>query len=97
MYVSPLRKPILPSTFPSTFPSTILFTLVVCLFLNIPFGTLYYRLLSNRPSAARPREKKMRYIADLERAVRMLQTEAASLSLQLTTLQVKFHLILVCS
>lgn len=50
------------------------------------------RILANRQSAARSKERKMRYIAELERKVQTLQTEATSLSAQLTLLQV-FHLI----
>lgn len=50
-----------------------------------------YRILANRQSAARSKERKMRYIAELERKVQTLQTEATTLSAQLTMLQV-FHL-----
>ncbi|KAL6548782.1 putative transcription factor PosF21 [Orobanche gracilis] len=42
---------------------------------------------ANRQSAARSKERKMRYIAELERKVQTLQTEATSLSAQLTLLQ----------
>ncbi|KAI3776239.1 hypothetical protein L1987_46012 [Smallanthus sonchifolius] len=45
------------------------------------------RILANRQSAARSKERKMRYIAELERKVQTLQTEATSLSAQLTLLQ----------
>ncbi|XP_076945550.1 putative transcription factor PosF21 [Bidens hawaiensis] len=45
------------------------------------------RILANRQSAARSKERKMRYIAELERKVQALQTEATSLSAQLTLLQ----------
>ncbi|KAJ9541675.1 hypothetical protein OSB04_028181 [Centaurea solstitialis] len=45
------------------------------------------RVLANRQSAARSKERKMRYIAELERKVQTLQTEATSLSAQLTLLQ----------
>lgn len=48
------------------------------------------RIWANRQSAARSKERKMRYIAELERKVHTLQTEAASLSAQLTLLQVIF-------
>ncbi|URD79055.1 Calreticulin family [Musa troglodytarum] len=46
------------------------------------------RILANRQSAARSKERKMRYIAELERKVQTLQTEATTLSAQLTMLQV---------
>ncbi|KHN06197.1 Transcription factor RF2a [Glycine soja] len=42
---------------------------------------------ANRQSAARSKERKMRYISELERKVQTLQTEATSLSAQLTLLQ----------
>lgn len=45
------------------------------------------RILANRQSAARSKERKMRYISELERKVQTLQTEATSLSTQLTVLQ----------
>ncbi|KAH7365986.1 hypothetical protein KP509_18G057800 [Ceratopteris richardii] len=45
------------------------------------------RILANRQSAARSKERKMRYIAELERKVQTLQTEATTLSAQLTMLQ----------
>lgn len=45
------------------------------------------RIWANRQSAARSKERKMRYIAELERKVLTLQTEATSLSSQLTLLQ----------
>ncbi|KAI8031505.1 Transcription factor RF2a [Camellia lanceoleosa] len=40
---------------------------------------------ANRQSAARSKERKMRYIAELERKVQTLQTEATSLSAQFTS------------
>lgn len=46
------------------------------------------RILANRQSAARSKERKMRYISELERKVQTLQTEATTLSAQLTMLQV---------
>ena len=46
------------------------------------------RVLANRQSAARSKERKMRYIAELEQKVKILQTEATTLSAQLTLLQV---------
>ncbi|XP_043707317.1 probable transcription factor PosF21 [Telopea speciosissima] len=45
------------------------------------------RIWANRQSAARSKERKMRYISELERKVQMLQTEATTLSAQLTLLQ----------
>ncbi|CAN4101596.1 unnamed protein product [Withania somnifera] len=45
------------------------------------------RILANRQSAARSKERKMRYIAELEHKVQTLQTEATTLSAQVTMLQ----------
>ncbi|KAK7280720.1 hypothetical protein RJT34_25787 [Clitoria ternatea] len=45
------------------------------------------RILANRLSAARSKEKKMRYITDLEHKVQTLQTETTRLSTQFTKLQ----------
>ncbi|KAL2490610.1 Basic-leucine zipper (bZIP) transcription factor family protein [Abeliophyllum distichum] len=45
------------------------------------------RILANRQSAARSKERKMRYIAELEHKVQTLQNEATTLSAQLTLLQ----------
>ncbi|KAL3835070.1 hypothetical protein ACJIZ3_009806 [Penstemon smallii] len=45
------------------------------------------RIWANRQSAARSKERKMRYISELERKVQTLQTEATSLSAQFTLLQ----------
>lgn len=45
------------------------------------------RILANRQSAARSKERKTRYILELERKVQTLQTEAITLSAQLTLLQ----------
>lgn len=45
------------------------------------------RIWANRQSAARSKERKMRYISELERKVQTLQTEATTLSAQLTMLQ----------
>lgn len=47
------------------------------------------RILANRVSAARSKERKTRYMAELEHKVQTLQTEATTLSAQLTHLQVK--------
>ncbi|KFK42999.1 hypothetical protein AALP_AA1G066300 [Arabis alpina] len=45
------------------------------------------RILANRQSAARSKERKARYIQELERKVQSLQTEATTLSAQLTLFQ----------
>ncbi|KAJ8478527.1 hypothetical protein OPV22_022254 [Ensete ventricosum] len=45
------------------------------------------RILANRQSAARSKERKVRYTNELERKVQTLQTEATTLSAQLTLLQ----------
>ncbi|CAN6438986.1 unnamed protein product [Victoria cruziana] len=45
------------------------------------------RILANRQSAARSKERKIRYTNELERKVQTLQTEATTLSAQLTLLQ----------
>ncbi|KAH9605820.1 hypothetical protein KSS87_011755 [Heliosperma pusillum] len=45
------------------------------------------RILANRISAARSKERKVRYISELEYKVQTLQREATSLSAQLTLLQ----------
>nr|XP_010909006.1 transcription factor RF2a-like [Elaeis guineensis] len=45
------------------------------------------RMWANRQSAARSKERKMRYISELERQVQSLQTDATTLSAQLTMLQ----------
>ncbi|OVA12860.1 Basic-leucine zipper domain [Macleaya cordata] len=45
------------------------------------------RILANRQSAARSKERKMRYMSELEHKVQTLQTEATTLSAQLTLLQ----------
>lgn len=45
------------------------------------------RILANRQSAARSKERKMRYISDLERKLHILQTKATTLSAQFTMLQ----------
>ncbi|CAN0901708.1 Transcription factor RF2b [Linum grandiflorum] len=44
-------------------------------------------ILANRQSAARSKERKARYIIELERKVQTLQTEATTLSAQLTLFQ----------
>ncbi|KAK6115053.1 hypothetical protein DH2020_007322 [Rehmannia glutinosa] len=45
------------------------------------------RILANRQSAARSKERKTRYTGELERKVQTLQTEATTLSAQITLLQ----------
>ncbi|KAF6143889.1 hypothetical protein GIB67_001683, partial [Kingdonia uniflora] len=45
------------------------------------------RILANRQSAARSKERKIRYTGDLERKLHTLQTEATTLSAQVTILQ----------
>ncbi|KAL8267362.1 hypothetical protein R6Q59_004706 [Mikania micrantha] len=45
------------------------------------------RILANRQSAARSKERKMRYIAELENKVQTLQNEATTLLAQVTLLQ----------
>jgi hypothetical protein len=49
---------------------------------------LVCRILANRQSAARSKERKIKYTSELERKVQTLQTEATTLSAQLTLLQV---------
>lgn len=49
---------------------------------------LFCRILANRQSAARSKERKVRYTSELERKVQTLQTEATTLSAQITVLQV---------
>uniref|UniRef100_R7W240 Transcription factor RF2a n=1 Tax=Aegilops tauschii TaxID=37682 RepID=R7W240_AEGTA len=51
------------------------------------------RIMANRQSAARSKERKMRYIAELERKVQCLQTEATTLSAQLSLLQAYQYII----
>lgn len=57
--------------------------------LNLDGSFLDFRILANRQSAARSKERKMRYISELEHKVQTLQTEATTLSAQLTLLQVE--------
>jgi len=45
------------------------------------------RILANRQSAARSKERKIRYTSELERKVHTLQSEATTLSAQVTMLQ----------
>lgn len=76
-----------------------LLSLIIILFSVLPYNSLVFdlnimlfspcdRIWANRQSAARSKERKMRYISELERKVQTLQTEATSLSAQLTLLQV---------
>ncbi|KAL2522259.1 Basic-leucine zipper (bZIP) transcription factor family protein [Forsythia ovata] len=48
------------------------------------------RILANRQSAARSKERKLHYISELEHKVQTLQTEATTLSAQLTILQKEY-------
>ena len=50
------------------------------------------RILANRQSAARSKERKVRYICELERRVQTLQVEACTLTAQITMLQVMIRL-----
>ncbi|XP_062083554.1 bZIP transcription factor 29-like isoform X2 [Humulus lupulus] len=52
-------------------------------------GTLLQRILANRQSAARSKERKARYIQELKQKVQTLQTEATTLSAQLTLFEAK--------
>ncbi|KAH9321708.1 hypothetical protein KI387_016347, partial [Taxus chinensis] len=45
-------------------------------------------IMANRQSAARSKERKTRYTSELEHKVQTLQTEATTLSAQLTLLQI---------
>ncbi|MQL98035.1 hypothetical protein Taro_030730 [Colocasia esculenta] len=56
-------------------------------FMSQSFGLCCCRILANRQSAARSKERKIRYTGELERKVQTLQTEATTLSAQLTMLQ----------
>lgn len=58
------------------------------MFIYLAGLVLVFRILANRQSAARSKERKMRYISELENKVQTLQTEATTLSAQLTILQV---------
>uniref|UniRef100_A0A803LHV6 BZIP domain-containing protein n=1 Tax=Chenopodium quinoa TaxID=63459 RepID=A0A803LHV6_CHEQI len=48
---------------------------------------LKFLILANRQSAARSKERKIRYTGELERRVQTLQTEATTLSAQVTLMQ----------
>lgn len=57
--------------------------------LNHGWGWVFgFRILANRQSAARSKERKIRYTNELERKVQTLQSEATTLSAQVTMLQV---------
>jgi len=60
----------------------------ICFILYSHFSVVLNRILANRQSAARSKERKARYIHELERKVQTLQTEATTLSAQLTLYQV---------
>jgi hypothetical protein len=55
----------------------------------VPPWSAVRRILANRQSAARSKERKIKYTSELERKVQTLQTEATTLSAQLTLLQVR--------
>lgn len=55
----------------------------------------FLRILANRQSAARSKERKLRYISELEYKVQKLQTEATTLSTQVTILQVPIENVVV--
>ena len=56
--------------------------------------SVFCRILANRQSAARSKERKIRYTGELERKVQTLQTEATTLSAQVTMLQVYVDFVL---
>lgn len=72
------------------------FCLVIICILSIFFAdsfresnpNFHRRILANRQSASRSKERKARYIIELERKVQTLHTEATTLSAQLTLFQV---------
>jgi len=49
---------------------------------------IWFRILANRQSAARSKERKACYVVELERKIHTLQTEATTLSAQLNLFQV---------
>ncbi|EEC67723.1 hypothetical protein OsI_35210 [Oryza sativa Indica Group] len=55
------------------------------------------RILANRQSAARSKERKIKYTGELERKVQTLQTEATTLSTQLTLLQAYWDAMIIKS
>lgn len=52
------------------------------------FPTYLSRILANRQSAARSKERKVQYIAELEHKVQTLQSETTTMSTQFTKMQV---------
>lgn len=62
-----------------------------------PVSCTLCRIIANRQSAARSKERKARYILELERKVQTLQTEATTLSAQLSLFQVSYHIYCICS
>jgi hypothetical protein len=82
------------SQFVANDPCTILYSVPVIIFSNSLKSTVTFfnsfscRILANRQSAARSKERKARYMTELERKVQTLQTEATTLSAQLTLFQV---------
>jgi hypothetical protein len=55
---------------------------------NLFIYDMLTRILANRQSAARSKERKMRYTADLEHKAQTLQTENITLSNEVAKLQV---------
>ncbi|CAH2058604.1 unnamed protein product [Thlaspi arvense] len=90
------RKPWLLISSPSSGSSTPRELKVNCLELKVmvskwiwfgKFWELALWIIANRQSAARSKERKARYILELERKVQTLQTEATTLSAQLSLFQ----------
>lgn len=83
-------------------PILVVFVLCTCNCVNVDDGVIFLikymsfcRILANRQSAARSKERKTKYIVELEHKVQTLQTEATTLSAQLTMLQVSILRIFV--
>lgn len=70
------------------------FFMIIDLFILL---CMLFRILANRQSAARSKERKLKYIAELEQKIQKLQTESTSLSAQLTTMQVRILIPLMSS
>lgn len=64
--------------------------------LSNPVSCTLCRIIANRQSAARSKERKARYILELERKVQTLQTEATTLSAQLSLFQVFYYKLQYC-
>lgn len=62
-------------------------------FIQIHVCTCLNRIWANRQSAARSKERKMRYISELQNKVQNMQSEKASLSMQFALLQVISNLV----